>query len=469
MTLYPAITPSARTFTPGQYPHTVFQAMSGKQSRVRHSSVMIQSILQLRYSVLNEAEMIEILDHYNLVKGGFLSFELPAIVWSGNDNPNDFTLPGNAWRYSQPPEVEEVFTGPGTDLEGCSAYVVQVQLESVPGEGVGLLSPSFRARITFTPGQAANTSGPQFVVRTALTFGRATVPGFTQSIGTTFTPGTATGGSGVIVEGGFFGAGVRFRPGRSVAGLGRLFTIKTNLKPSMAIGGDGPNFNDVKILIHGWNGIKDDSFSNTQLTVNQDVVTTSTNPRFGSQSISVPSGDSNRHIRWTNITLTRPWTIEMWVWMNNFESNNFLFTQNPLSSSNVDSNLRVSTDRRLIIQIANADGDFLQTNAEVIQSSTWHHVAATVDETTLRLFVDGDLKASRSRPANLAYTFTLGQIGPQTIRFQEFRATNQCLYTQSFSRPVQTFPSLAGITHATVDGAAESVNVALTPGTATGV
>lgn len=229
MTTYPAIIPSSRTFTPGLYPHTPFQALSGKQSRVRHSSVMVSSRVSLRYSVLAEAEMIEILDHYNLVKGGVIPFALPVIAWSGNENANDFVLPGDAWRYLDWPEVEEVFTGPGTDLSGCIGYVVQVELESVPGEGVGLLGPAFRVRAVFTPGGAAAANGPAFVIKTTLDFGRGIAPGFSESVDVVFTPGTATGGTGVTVEGGAFGAGVRFRPGRALDELARLFTIKTRL------------------------------------------------------------------------------------------------------------------------------------------------------------------------------------------------------------------------------------------------
>jgi hypothetical protein len=467
MTTYPAIIPSSRDFGPGKYPHSIFRALSGTETSVRHSSAMVESPVELRYSVLDEAEMIQILDHYNLVKGGFLPFAVPNIVWSGNENPNDFTIIGNAWRYSQPPEVEEVFCGGGTGNSGAG-YVVTVVLESIPGEGAGILGPQFRARTVFTPGKPATTNGPQFVVKTSLEFGLGFAPGFTATATTTFTPGTATGGTTKTVEGGIFFARAKFRPGFALDGTARLFTAKSIFTPAQAISSGALDFSKVAILIHGWNGFKDDSFNDTQLTVNEDVVATNTDPRFGSQSIAVPTGNSNQHIRWANIILARPWTIEMWVWMDNFDSTNFVFSQNPFGNQNIDSNLRVNINRSIVIQVANSDGDFLQTDAGVIQPSTWHHVAATVDETTLRLFVDGDLKASRARPSNLAYTFTLGQIGPRTIRFQEFRATNQCLYTEAFTRPLQTFPSLAGITHATVDGPAFTAATTFTPGTASG-
>ena len=54
------------------------------------------------------------------------------------------------------------------------------------------------------------------------------------------------------------------------------------------------------------------------------------------------------------------------------------------------------------------------------------------------------------------------------MKMQEFRATTECLYTEAFDRPLQTFTSLAGVTHATVDGVAEAATATFNPGTATG-
>jgi hypothetical protein len=220
LTTYPAIIPSSRNFTPGQYPHTPFQALSGKQGQVRHSSVMISSTVQLRYSVLDEPEMIEILDHYNAVKGGLIPFALPAIVWSGNENANEFTLPGDAWRYASPPEVEEVF---------CGDYVVQVELESVPGEGVGLLGADFIIGVTLLPGVAAAASGKTFIIGVSLEIGVGRAPGATETIDVTLTPGTATGGIAVIGPPVVAEVRVSLISGLAFAGLSRVFTINTSL------------------------------------------------------------------------------------------------------------------------------------------------------------------------------------------------------------------------------------------------
>ena len=226
MTTYPAIIPSSRNFTPGQYPHTPFQALSGKQGQVRHSSVMISSTVQLRYSVLDEPEMIEILDHYNAVKGGLIPFALPAIVWSGNENANEFTLPGDAWRYASPPEVEDVF---------CGGYVVQVALESVPGEGVGLLGADFIIGVTLIPGAAAAASGKTFIIGVSLEIGVGRAPGATETIDVTLTPGTAPGGIAVIGPPVVAEVRVSLIPGLAFAGLSRVFTINTSLVTGVSL------------------------------------------------------------------------------------------------------------------------------------------------------------------------------------------------------------------------------------------
>jgi len=236
MTTYPAIPPSSRNFGPGKYPHSIFRALSGAENSVRHSSAMVESSVELRYSALDEAEMIEILDHYNSVKGGFLSFAVPNIVWRGNENPNDFTIMGNAWRYSQPPEVEEVFCGGGTGNSGAG-YNVTVILESIPGEGVGILGHQFKVRTVFTPGVAATANGPHFVIKSSLLLGWGFAPGFTITATNTFTPGIASGGIGVIVEGRVFGARAKFRSGFGLDGTARLFTARTSLR----IGGFYPS------------------------------------------------------------------------------------------------------------------------------------------------------------------------------------------------------------------------------------
>lgn len=125
MAAFPTMTPSSRTFTPGEYPHAPYSGMNGKQATVRNSTVMLSSQLRLSFVALTEAEMLSILSHYQGQKGRYLSFAVPADLFSGA-TAADYALTGYAWRYIEPPMVEDY---------GEQRHTVTVTLESVPGEG----------------------------------------------------------------------------------------------------------------------------------------------------------------------------------------------------------------------------------------------------------------------------------------------------------------------------------------------
>jgi hypothetical protein len=83
MTTFPSLTPSGRRFTPGTFPHTSITSMSGRTARVRHGNVRINQSVALEFIALTEAQMLEILTHYNDREGRFKSFALPDRIWSG--------------------------------------------------------------------------------------------------------------------------------------------------------------------------------------------------------------------------------------------------------------------------------------------------------------------------------------------------------------------------------------------------
>jgi hypothetical protein len=114
MPTFPAIAPSSRTFTPGEYPHAAFTALSGEQSRVRHSDAVVGGSLDLTFIRLTEEERQSIELHYLGQQGEFLPFNLPPETLSGF-NPYDFLIGAGQWRYAEPPEIED-FCGPHHDV-----------------------------------------------------------------------------------------------------------------------------------------------------------------------------------------------------------------------------------------------------------------------------------------------------------------------------------------------------------------
>jgi hypothetical protein len=58
--IFPSLTPSSRTFTPGRHPHSEIPTLNGLQTRVRTSNVILEQRLRLTFIGLTEAQMLSI-------------------------------------------------------------------------------------------------------------------------------------------------------------------------------------------------------------------------------------------------------------------------------------------------------------------------------------------------------------------------------------------------------------------------
>ena len=170
MATFPSLTPSTRTFTPGEYPHTPFATYNGGQNRVRHSNVMLSSSVRLSFIALAEADMLSILSHYQGQFGGFESFTLPSSIWSGVTTISDYELTDYRWQYAESPTVDDAY---------CGRYNVELTLETVPPEGAFVNGAELAVIISLSAGTTATTNGIQQIVTFTLSGGTATsyVPG----------------------------------------------------------------------------------------------------------------------------------------------------------------------------------------------------------------------------------------------------------------------------------------------------
>jgi hypothetical protein len=150
MAVFPTLTPSSRTFTPGRYPHSEIPTLNGLQVRVMTSNVIVEQQLRLTFLGLTEAQMLSIRSHYVGQQGRFLSFAIPSSLLSGMTTPANFTPTGYSWIYSSAPQVE--------DIPGTQRYTVSVELVTIPPEG-------------------ANVNGAEFTVSIELAAGAVSVPG----------------------------------------------------------------------------------------------------------------------------------------------------------------------------------------------------------------------------------------------------------------------------------------------------
>ena len=108
---FPALTPTARNFQPGQYPVKTYRAMSGATLRRSFGNRAFGHTLDLQFDNVPEATVNTIIDHYNTQGGGTLGFTLPATVFAGYsaDLRNRAQNPtGIEWLYAEPPSVSSV-------------------------------------------------------------------------------------------------------------------------------------------------------------------------------------------------------------------------------------------------------------------------------------------------------------------------------------------------------------------------
>ncbi len=190
MATFPSLKPSTRTFTPGRHPHSEISTLSGLQTRVRSSNVLLEQSLRLSFAALTEAEMLSIRNHYIGQQGRFTSFFIPNDLLSGTTSPASFTPTNYGWRYVAPPQITDI---------GIQRYDVSVELASVPTESANVSGADLVATISLQGGVVANTASVGFTLTVATSYGSigatggAIAVGLDLSITASLAEGAATG------------------------------------------------------------------------------------------------------------------------------------------------------------------------------------------------------------------------------------------------------------------------------------
>lgn len=118
MATFPALTPSTRTYTPGQIAATPIPSLNGDELSVRHSNASTGHILRLGFNLLTRAQHYELVSHYSL-HGRFVPFDLDSSTLTAAG----LTFPsGYLWIYASSPETEEI----------CDEVNATVELELIP-------------------------------------------------------------------------------------------------------------------------------------------------------------------------------------------------------------------------------------------------------------------------------------------------------------------------------------------------
>ena len=187
MTTFPALVPSSRVFTPGEYPATAFSGYSGAQGRVRHSNVFIAAQLRLSYIGLSESQMLQIWNHYASRQGSHEAFTLPVEAFSGSDI-TDYVPATYRWIYSGPGQVEDL---------PCGGHNVSLTLEPVPPVSASVAGVQLRLSLSLAAGQAIGDSSVNGIAETivlSLVAGSVTlgVEGASLALSLSLSAGAAT-------------------------------------------------------------------------------------------------------------------------------------------------------------------------------------------------------------------------------------------------------------------------------------
>jgi hypothetical protein len=105
---FPALEPYGRSFDFGDFAMSEANAFAGGSMRFTHSDEALGHGLSLQYLEISDANMTAIRDHYREQQGGYLSFELPAIIWQGHLSVETIVPAVGRWKYAGPLEEEHL-------------------------------------------------------------------------------------------------------------------------------------------------------------------------------------------------------------------------------------------------------------------------------------------------------------------------------------------------------------------------
>lgn len=111
---FPALKPTARSWTPGAQPVTSFTSISGYEVRVALGPDPVGTSMELVFENAFEAEIKQVTDHFVLAKGIYEVFALPPETFAGMTTYGHVTPTGFSWRYSGPPSIQWLSPGLGT-------------------------------------------------------------------------------------------------------------------------------------------------------------------------------------------------------------------------------------------------------------------------------------------------------------------------------------------------------------------
>jgi len=111
-TSFPAMRPTGRRVTQGQYPVKRFTTIAGTGTSRIYGSQPFNAALELEFDNISDNEANGIVAAYEEARGSFGALSLPDAIWDGMDLSLRVKLEGSyVWRFADQPEITSVRPG----------------------------------------------------------------------------------------------------------------------------------------------------------------------------------------------------------------------------------------------------------------------------------------------------------------------------------------------------------------------
>lgn len=124
---FPALVPTARSYSPGNYPQTQFTAQNGAVTVMRYGQHRVNASLQLEFANISDDKAALILSNYEQVNRtwDYVQFSSANATAGAKTNLATYFAEGNRlrYRYAEPPEVRSIQPGISSVTCRFNAYL----------------------------------------------------------------------------------------------------------------------------------------------------------------------------------------------------------------------------------------------------------------------------------------------------------------------------------------------------------
>jgi hypothetical protein len=199
----------------------------------------------------------------------------------------------------------------------------------------------------------------------------------------------------------------------------------------------------------------DSSFVPNTMSINGSTHTDTTIKKFGTASAQFDGTDDYLYCD-ALLSGNNVFTVDCWVYPTNLATNRCIFGQGTTGSAGINLGLRTnSSGGQMSVDIYGLDW----VPSGTISQDVWTHVALSWDGTILRWFINGTLTDSNTLSSPFAIGSSDFQVGsfPWTSTadwlgyIDEFRVSNVCRWTSSFTEPPHAYGAAQRILSGSVD------------------